>query len=315
MTPCRALTLVLLPLAGAALQGCVAAAIPLVAGGAIARTATDDKPGPRVEVATTVNAAPEALSEPAALASTDLAETAGAPAAAETAFPAMQSPRVAEFIRYSTQRAFQFSEGAQPLETAVLRDPSALDGKRLSCEPGDERDPAILIDLDPGQTVFAEGSPLPASGAAALSLEVLRAEGVTIAWISENSAADAYIVRDALKQSGLDPDAEDTLLLMRYPGDRKQTRREEFAAETCLIAIAGDEHRDFDELYEYLTNRDAALELEPLMNNGWFLIGDAPVAQPTPVPEAETAATDVAAAEPSPPEVQGPPDILEEQDQ
>lgn len=180
-----------------------------------------------------------------------------------------------EFIRYSADRAFSFAQGSEPLRTAVLQEPSALDGRRLECALDDPREPAVLIDLDPGDEKFSEGSPLPSSGAA-LSLKVLRSEGVKIAWISENSAANADIIRNALSRSGLDPQAEDTLLLMRYPDDRKQTRRKEFAEETCLIAIAGDRRSDFDELYDYLTNRDAALELEALINNGWFLIGDEP---------------------------------------
>ena len=276
---------VLLGAAGLALQGCVAAAaIPLVAGGAIARTATDEKPGSQVDVER--SAAPVAeLAVPAV----PTAVEGVTPGLIEPAAPPVrQSAELSEFIRYSTSRAFAFSQGTAPLPTAVLSEPSALDGKRLACEQGDERQLAILIDLDPGEAMFGPDSPLPAASAA-LSLKVLRSEGVTIAWISENSAADADIIRDALRQTGLDPEAEDTLLLMRYRGDRKQTRRAEFAAETCLIAIAGDRREDFDELYEYLVNRNAALALEPLMNNGWFLI--------RPEPQMQTTASDEAADE------------------
>lgn len=254
-----------LALACAALQGCVAAAIPIIAGGAVARKATDNN-GDEAE-----SRPVPAVTAPMPEEATSLPVEAPTPAPALSAVP-KQTPQLEQFVRYATSKAFAFTQDREVLPTAVLIDPPALDGKRRSCAPGDERRPAILIDLDPAGSRFAEGATIPAPEAIALSLKVLRSEGVQIAWISENSAVDAYIIRDALKASGLDPDAEDTLLLMRYPDDRKQTRRSEFADETCLIAIAGDEKRDFDELFEYLVNPDAALALQPLMNNGWFLI-------------------------------------------
>ena len=70
---------------------------------------------------------------------------------------------------------------------------------------------------------------------------------------------------------------------MRYPEDRKQTRREDLAASSCLIAIAGDVRSDFDELFEYLINHEAAAMLDPLIGNGWFVI-PAPVVTERPNP-------------------------------
>ncbi len=277
MIPRAALAFGLLPCA-AALSGCVAAAIPLVAGGALARSATDGEPGPKVTVE--ASASPTALTgsgiseESVALApSSTVGATSLTPASLKDRELAPPSPAVAEFIRYSESRALTFAMASEPVKSAVLRAPASLDGTRLSCEPGADRPASVLIDLDPGQAMFGEGSPLPLASAPQ-SLAKLRSQGVTIAWISENSAADADIIRQALAQSGLDPDGADPLLLMRYPDDRKQTRRSEFASETCIIAIVGDERRDFDELYGYLTNPDAALALEPLFNRGWFLIGN-----------------------------------------
>lgn len=317
MRPRVALNLVLLAPIGVSLSGCLAvAAIPVVAGGAVARTATDDQPGPSVEVETRAQA-PSPLSdpEPATLAAPGVSSAETPPAGmAEPIAQPIQSAEIAEFIRYSTEQAFAFSQGNEAMTTAVLREPSALDGERLECAPEDEREPAVLIDLDPGDEPFGEGSPLP-DPSIALSLKVLRSEGVTIAWISENSAATADIVRDRLTQSGLDPEAEDTLLLMRYPGDRKQTRRKEFAAETCLIAIAGDRRSDFDELYDFLTNRNAAIELEALINNGWFLIGDRPEPFSSTNNLVDEPASEAAEADTPEPDLEGPPAPDEEQDQ
>lgn len=339
----RALTLAGMPLIGAGLSGCIAAAaIPVVATGAIGRTATDGEPGPSVEVeeSAPVEAseavkvveaatAPDADTASAEAEATELAEVPEAPSIIETvaipasvpteaadtpqptrATPSMQGPQLSQFVRYSTLQAFRFSDANDPLDSAVLVNPASLDGRRVICNPGDRRDPSILIDLDPSGAVFSEDAPLPTSSTIALSLRVLRAEGVEIAWISENSAASADFIREALSE--LDPDAKDTLLLMRYPGDRKQTRREEFARETCLLAIAGDEREDFDELYEYLTNPNAALALEPMFNNGWFILtaeAPAPVEQeiekeapsPAEVPAQPAIAQDQLPEEPAPP--------------
>ena len=79
-------------------------------------------------------------------------------------------------------------------------------------------------------------------------------------------------IRRTLVASGLDPAGRDELALLRYPDDRKQTRRADFAKEFCLVAIAGDDRGDFDELYQYIKDRDAAAPLDALIGNGWFLI-------------------------------------------
>ena len=94
---------------------------------------------------------------------------------------------------------------------------------------------------------------------------------VEIFWISSLPAVQAGAVRRALGTSGLDPDGKDNLLLMRNADDRKQERRRELAGTHCIVAIAGDTRADFDELYAYLKDRDAAQPLEELVGAGWFL--------------------------------------------
>ena len=59
---------------------------------------------------------------------------------------------------------------------------------------------------------------------------------------------------------------------MRSSEDRKQTRRDQLAEASCLIAIAGDERADFHELFDYLRNPSDADALEPMMGDGWFII-------------------------------------------
>ncbi len=284
----------------ASLSGCVAAAIPVLAGGIIARSATDGKSAKR-------NAAPEAATGTATVAAS---VPAPLPAPASTASatgtlmvatpgeaPAPDAPDTdnagnpfAALARYAQQRGansanlsgsdLQPSGSARTL-SAVLLDPTRLNQRRKPCTNAQR---TVLIDLDPGPSTFAPGDDINAPAGAAESLLSLRESEVEIAWISGTSAAYAGDVRVALKESALDPEGKDTLLLMRYPGDRKQTRREDLAASSCLIAIAGDERRDFDELFAYLVNPEAALGLELLIGDGWFLVPDlvAPANSQTP---------------------------------
>ena len=60
-------------------------------------------------------------------------------------------------------------------------------------------------------------------------------------------------------------------MLMRDLDERKQTRRDELASEMCPVALLGDERADFDELFLYLKRPEAAIALEPMIGQGWFL--------------------------------------------
>jgi len=261
------------------LNGCVIAAIPVVAGAAVARTATDgEKPGDEERA--------EAERQAALDAQTKLAEMAAAPApeairlVQPSAVPSalVEADAYAELIRYASQQG-QNSPQSEAPQSAILLDPTTLREKRAPCLANL---PTVLIDLDPEGEHFALENTGTASPTFVEGLAQLRAANISVAWISGHSAAHADGVRVALKRSGLDPDNTDQLLLMRYPGDRKQTRRDDLAKVSCIIAIAGDSRSDFDELFEYLVNPEAALALELLIGQGWFLIPPAltdPVSQ------------------------------------
>lgn len=266
----RALAFLLL--AAPATSGCVAAAVavPFVAGGAMATSdrINERRAAPAQSSAPIANVSPTGETNPAAPRSDTLRISSIEPSTvlpAPTSEPTSRSGFLAPMVSYATSSL----EGDDPALSAVLSNPSSLDGKRVACK-GDA--PAILIDLDPDDDAFSGVGDLESWPEIAGDLAAIRRQDITIAWISSNSAANADIVRDALTKSGLDPAGEDQLLLMRYPADRKQTRRAELAAESCLIAIVGQERADFDELYRYLKNPDAALRLEQLIGDGWFLL-------------------------------------------
>ncbi|MEM1194748.1 MAG: hypothetical protein AAGH57_01480 [Pseudomonadota bacterium] len=250
MTHDRAFYAVLVCAAAMSVSGCVAAAaIPVLAGGAVVRTSTDGVDADTALMREPITR-PSPTPEPV-LSQIDPAQVPG---------PAKSQPH---------SRLFSYVRKWDGQRSATLQEPSALDGARNQCA---SETSAVLIDLDPAAAAYAPGAPLSVPGYMAANLAEWRARGIGVAWITKASAAYAGDVRVALKQSGLDPTARDALLMMRYPTDRKQTRREDFAATTCLIAIAGDERADFEELYEHLINPEAAYGLERLMNNGWFLI-------------------------------------------
>ncbi|MGB3807984.1 MAG: hypothetical protein WA936_12355 [Erythrobacter sp.] len=298
----RRILLFALPITGLALSGCVAAAIPLAAGGLVATGA-----GKATRQAGNESAIPAASS------ATNLAEPA--PPTAELPAPSTGAARIARLDRETlppgdryaqpltladvspealaagvvqvaprgtgsfggydpftplfdyADLAYVENEAVRP--SAILRDPASLKPDRAECEGGE---PLVLIDLDPDGGLLDPAAPAVAAPALARHLERLRARRVTIAWISGHSAALAGEIRSALKDADLDGAGEDRLILMRYPEDRKQTRRRDLAASACVLAIAGDARSDFDELFEYVVNPASTAMLESLMGRGWFLI-------------------------------------------
>lgn len=230
--------------AAALLQGCVAAALPVLASGAMVGSETKGKTEARVEPAV----APAGTVSPS---SSD---------AADVAFQL--------FANHVMQQAVA-APGEKPRVSAMLRDPGSLDGARRGCE---DLPPGVIIDLDPGANLLSlVTAPQPDPRNPNL-LESLRNQGVSIGWISARSAADAGQIRSILAAAGLDRSGKDSLLLLRYPDDRKQTRRNAFAREFCVIAIAGDAPTDFDELYDFIVDPSNATALKPLYGDGWFVI-------------------------------------------
>lgn len=172
----------------------------------------------------------------------------------------------AALINYANQ---QQSRSPENRASAFLADRASLRPDRAPCGAGE---PTVLIDLDPEGATFDPTNASRAAPRLSSALAQIRAAGIRIAWISRNAQGQVGAIREALNRSGLDLENADELLLMRYPEDRKQTRREDLAASSCLIAIAGDERADFDELFEYLINPEAAATLDPLIDSGWFII-------------------------------------------
>lgn len=259
------------------LGGCVAAAIPLVAGGAI--VTRDDTPEERsvAELATprfegpAAAANPPAVPEPAPAAPLTSDEAALAitpPDPALAAAPGLRGDYDAFLAHASAQAALDPVEA--PRSSAILAAPGSLTPATTECAI---LPPAVVIDLDPkGGTLEIDA--LAPDPVLARGLAALRLQGVAVNWISGLSAGKAGALRARLRETGLDPEARDALLLMRRAEDRKQIRRRELSQTHCVVAIAGDERTDFDELFGYLKDPADAADLAPLVGAGWFLVSN-----------------------------------------
>ncbi len=138
--------------------------------------------------------------------------------------------------------------------------------------PCEAREPAVVIDLDVGKTPFAPDLAQGAPSAAAAAAAQLRAAGVIVLWVSQASANDVAGIADALQASGLDPTGRDPILLVRNEEERKQVLREEANDSVCVLAIAGDERSDFDELFDYLRDTRLQTAYDAQLGAGWFLV-------------------------------------------
>lgn len=240
------------------LSGCVAAAIPLAAGGLLAKGRSQSA---RVPAEASAAAQASAASD---LQVTRLPLTALPP---PDAIASGRNPAVTAFREYALTE-LEKDPGAGKRPSALLSRASDLRTDRTNCTA---TPPAVFIDLDPGRGTFDPLSPGEPDRALVSALDELRAKNVQVVWFSRLGASFEDAARAALAASGLDPAGSDRLLLLSTLDERKQSRRDEAAKQVCPIALVGDERADFDELYLYLKQPEAALALDAMIGRGWFL--------------------------------------------
>jgi len=232
-------------------------------------------PTPNPATAPTLARAKDVSTAPAAGATFTLADgTKARIVSGPLPAPGTAAPGATAVGGYDAFAGFATRQGTLPIaggerRSAILESPGTLEPATRECSI---HPAAVLIDLDPASGTLDPAAALRADPRLAGALAGLRGEGIAVGWLSSNTADRAGAVRRALVASGLDPAGQDELALLRYPEERKQSRREEFAKEYCLVAIAGDDRTDFDELFQYLKDPSLATPLEPLIGAGWFLI-------------------------------------------
>lgn len=284
------------------LSGCVAAVIPLAAGTLMATSAKlggDSEPRTSTPAAESPPAAmaiaPAALDQDAALTTTTIApgalpaptarfaDEAGSgelvPLQGRTSDgltvlrgpippPSPGSERIVEsFLSHALEQADR-NPALAPRQSALLAEPGLLRPERMDCG---RKLPAVIIDLDPGKESFDPLGPVAANPRLAAALAELRAHEVTVFWTSHLGEGFEESLRSVLAQTGLDPQGQDRLLLLRSLDQRKHTRRTEIAGSYCVVAMMGDERADFDELFHYLRQPETALRLDAMLGSGWFL--------------------------------------------
>ncbi len=291
-----------------ATSGCAAAAIPVLAGGVLARQQTrDEGDGPRPqpsakpqvylpaesapprmrapdedaermaspaarEVETVTVADPAATELPPSPAAAATEPSAATPVAVTGAAPTTpgDSP-FARFSAYTGAEAKRVTGPGTARQSALIDPETMLSGpKTLACK---NQPLAVAVDLDPGSGLFDLNDPPAAAPGLAEALTQVRAAGVTVFWTSALPVSDANRIYAVLRAVGLDLDGTDRVLLARKPSENKQERRRAAARDWCFIALAGDRLGDFEEAIDYLKDPDGPTmrAMDPLRGSGWFV--------------------------------------------
>ncbi len=261
------------------LSGCVAALLPIAAGGLIAKTQIDARKRAQRAESTMENpqAEPEnneqTSGEPIVLPPPADQQAQQSPsdqpasmrATERLLFSNVRHPYLA-FTLYALEQAENRAIG-KPVRSAVLVENISLaNPKAIEC--GAKR-AAVIIDMDEAGDAGQAIAMTP--GELAILLETLREADIRIAWISGDTEAQAQGKVTALK-AGETPALKDNDLVFhrRKGGFRKQEQRWELSKDYCVLAIAGDRRADFDELFDYLRKPDLAIRLDAFNGRGWF---------------------------------------------
>lgn len=258
--------------------GCVAAAIPVLAGSVLAKKQLDParQPATAPVSAPLVTLPAEAAPSPALTEAPTPAETS-TPAPAATELPVVAAPAVSSDSPFALFAAYTVAEakrvpGLGVARQSVLIDPETLISgpKPLACK---SQPLAVVIDLDPGTGKFDLADPPAAAPGLTEALVQVRAAGVTVFWTSSLPVAEANRFYTVLRAVGLDLDGTDRVLLVRKPDETRHARRFAAARDWCFIALVGDRAGDFEEAIDYLKDPDGPTmrAMEPLRGNGWFV--------------------------------------------
>ena len=286
------------------LSGCVAAVLPALAVGAMAQSQfrgskdTEAPVGPVSAPIAALVAAPAAAPEARAMAAEAAAATAmQAPppvyAAAATVSAALPlpidveqratstatalpvdllglPPEHAAFVTHVIRRSALVAEGA-PVSSLVVA--NGLTVREIQYVRCGTQVPAVLVDLD----ISEVGPPDVQSGMVAdpamvAALSAIRAQGVTVLWVTDHGASASATISTLLRMSGLDPDGEDVVLAAASVTDRKQLRRFVAASRYCILAVTGDRRSDADEAYDYLRDPNTPLVIDANWGSGWYIL-------------------------------------------
>lgn len=275
------------------LSGCVAALLPLAAVGAIGKGEIDRAKAKREIIAAgavdlrqpivTVGPSDEGKSEP----TNNQSEYSGKGEGVEfidrdleggtkdylSRFSQPIGPQAspyAGFAAHALTQSARLKEGEGVQSVVLIPRVDIFKPKTVDCAG---KPLAVVIDLDDqSDSDLVSAETLYRQNGLVQALRSLRAAEISVIWLSDEPVSAAPTLSTILKEGGLsESESDDFLFLDRGSDDRKQERRWDAARNYCIVAIAGDERADFDELYDYLRNPDGAISLEHMFGNGWFL--------------------------------------------
>jgi len=196
--------------------------------------------------------------------------------------PGSNASPYAGFAAHALQQSARLEAGEGIESVVLIPRVDIFKPKTMACEG---KPLAVAIDLDDttggdwtkAETLYRQNGLIEV-------LASLRAAEISVIWLSDQPVAASEKISAILNEAGFSQsESDDFLFLDRGGEDRKQVRRWDAARNYCIVAIAGDDRADFDELYDYLRDPDGAITLEKMFDNGWFLT-------PPPLVEANEAA-------------------------
>ncbi|ODP38526.1 hypothetical protein [Sphingomonas turrisvirgatae] len=262
------------------IHGCVAAAIPLAAGGAIAR---GERSKAR-EARSVAVQADDPASAPLVVTTTLTALPPPGGAAGEHAAEALQGYQ--GLWTYLAAQAAKRARG-EPLRSAVLDTGAALAAPRyVAC---DKKPLAMLVDIDEDAAKSADPDArwrrwngdardaIVAAPGALEGVEAARREGIAVIFTSARSPESATGVIAALDQLGFGRLELGKTLYLQGQASADAVRRG-IAGDYCVIAIVGDAFEDFRSLLP--ASGQAQMQsmavtdtmVAPLWGAGWFLL-------------------------------------------
>jgi hypothetical protein len=172
-----------------------------------------------------------------------------------------------QFARYALGEAERREELGRVRGAVLVKNASLLEPKSIDCA---NKPMAAIIDLDIAPGTPAEMEIQRQNGFATL-LQVMRDGGIDIVWLAEANEARLKPITDLLREGDAPVMRDEDMVLIGLPKKtRKQEQRWQLAQSHCVVAIAGDQRSDFDELYQYLRDQSYAIRLEAFIGKGWF---------------------------------------------
>jgi hypothetical protein len=171
------------------------------------------------------------------------------------------------FARYALGEAAKRASGDSLRSAVLVGNVSLTNPQTIACN---NKPLAAIIDLDVAPGTPAEMDVQRQTGFTTL-LDLMRESDIRIAWLAESSEKRLQPILELLREGDEPVMREEDIMLVGLPGTyRKQERRWQLAQSHCVVAIAGDQRSDFDELYQYLKDQNYAIRLEAFIGKGWF---------------------------------------------